>query len=127
MVNLFATIMATIITIPVIVIFIVYWIVRFITKSNKKSLHISVDISTLFFIMAVHYLIIVIWGKSLLWIILLLLIFVAAVFVFLQWKINNEIIFKKVWKGFWRFSFLLFSLSYFSLIIYGLFQRLYNL
>ncbi|HHY74516.1 MAG TPA: DUF3397 domain-containing protein [Bacillus bacterium] len=127
MVNLFATFVATIVTIPILVIFIVYWIARFLTKNNKKSLHISVDVSTLFFIIAVHYLISVIWGKSFLWIILLLLIFIAAVFVFLQWKINNEIIFKKVWKGFWRFSFLLFFFSYFSLVIYGLYQRLYHL
>ncbi|WP_458413996.1 DUF3397 domain-containing protein [Schinkia sp. CFF1] len=127
MVNLLAVLVATMVTIPILTIFIVYWIARIVTKSKKKSVHISVDISTLFFITAVHYLILVIWGKSLLWIILLLLISVAAVFVFLQWKINNEIIFKKVWKGFWRFSFLFFSFCYFTLVIYGLFQRLYYL
>lgn len=127
MVNLLAIFIATIVTIPILAIFIVYWIARFVTQNKKKSFHISVDISTLFFILAVHFLIIVIWGKSLLWIILLLLILIATVFVFLQWKINNEIIFKKVWKGFWRFNFLLFTLSYFSLVIFGLFQRLNNL
>lgn len=127
MINLFSTFVATIVTVPILVIFTVYWISRIVTKNKKKSLHLSVDISTLFFIIAVHFSIMVIWEKSVLWIILLLLIFIASIFVFLQWKINNEIIFKKVWKGFWRFNFLLFSFSYFSLIIFGLIQRLNNL
>lgn len=127
MVDLFATILATSVTIPILVIFVVYWISRFVTKSRKNSLHLSVDFSTIFFIIAVHILITVIWGKSLLWIILLLLILIATVFVFLQWKFNNEIIFKKVWKGFWRFNFLFFSFSYFSLIIYGLLLRIKDL
>jgi len=127
MVDLFATILATSVTIPILVIFIVYWISCFVTKSRKKSLHLSVDFSTIFFIIAVHILITVIWGKSLLWIILLFLILIATVFVFLQWKFNNEIVFKKVWKGFWRFNFLFFSFSYFSLIIYGLLLRIKDL
>ncbi|NSL50769.1 DUF3397 domain-containing protein [Calidifontibacillus erzurumensis] len=127
MVDFIAAMIATIITIPIFAILIVYWVTRWITHSKKKSFHLSVDISTLFFITAVHYLIIAIWGQSFLWIILLLLIVIASVFVFLQWKMNNEIIFKKVWKGFWRFNFLVFSFGYFTLIIYGLFKRLTDL
>lgn len=123
MVSFFATFIATIVTLPILAIFLVYWITKIITRNKKKSLHLSVDFSTLFFIIAVHYLIINIWGKSFLWIILLLLIFIGMMFVFLQWKFNEEIIFKKVWKGFWRFNFLLFSLSYFLLVIYGLVLR----
>lgn len=127
MVNFIASFIATIVMVPVFGIFIIYWLSRVLIKDKKRSVHLSVDFSTLIFIVAVHYLLIVIWGKSFLWIILLILILVAMVFVFLQWRFNQEIIFKKVWKGFWRLNFLLFSFGYFFLVIYGLAIRLKDL
>ncbi|WP_017753620.1 DUF3397 domain-containing protein [Calidifontibacillus oryziterrae] len=124
MVKLLATFIATMVTMPILAIFVVYWLSYIVTKDKKRSFRLSVDLSTVFFIIAVHYLVIIIWGNSYLWVILLLLIMIGMLFVFLQWKYNEEIIFRKVWKGFWRFNFLLFSLGYLSLVIYGLVLRL---
>lgn len=127
MVDFFATFVATMVTIPILAVIIIYWVARFVTKNKKRAFHLSVDLSTIFFIIAVHFLIVVIWEKSFLWLLLILLLLIAMVFVFLQWKFNNEIVFRKVWKGFWRFTFLLFSFSYFLLLIFGLILRLKDL
>ncbi|WP_102347038.1 DUF3397 domain-containing protein [Bacillus sp. Marseille-P3661] len=124
MVDFFAVFIATVITIPILVILLVYWITYALTKSKKRAFHLSLDYSTLIFILAVHYLLLIILERSFLWVIFLVLITIGMLFVFLQWKFNDEIVFKKVWKGFWRLNFLLFSLSYVCLVILGLIIRL---
>jgi hypothetical protein len=70
--------------------------------------------------MAVHFLVVTIWGKSLFWLILLVLIMIAMVFVLIHWKIRGEIILPKVFKGFWRFNFLIFFVAYISLTLFGI-------
>jgi hypothetical protein len=83
----------------------------------------ALDVTTLLLIVCVHYLIIAIWETSLLWLIYIILILTAAAFVVAHWKIKHEIHLTKVFKGFWRFNFLLFSFAYFVLLIYGLILR----
>jgi hypothetical protein len=69
---------------------------------------------------AVHFLLITIWGKSFFGIILLIVLVIAMIFVVIHWKLKGEIIFTKVFKGFWRFNFLIFFLAYISLTVYGI-------
>jgi uncharacterized BrkB/YihY/UPF0761 family membrane protein len=95
-------------------------VVKLIIKNHRKSVRIAIDFTTLLLIISVHYFIMVIWKFSLLWVILLLMIIVAIIFVMVHWKIKQEINFSKLFKGFWRFNFLLFSLIYIILLLYGL-------
>jgi hypothetical protein len=94
-----------------------------ITKNTRRSVHVALDSTTILFIISVHFLIETIWGKSLFWLIILLMILIAMVFVFVHWKVKEEIILKKVMKGFWRFNFILFLVAYISLTLYGLIQQ----
>nr|WP_263328107.1 DUF3397 domain-containing protein [Neobacillus sp. Marseille-Q6967] len=110
-------------TMPLLGFIIIYFLYKMITKNSRKSFHKALDYSTIFFIMAVHFLTITIWGKSLFGVILLIMIFIAMVFVVVHWKMNGEIVFNKVFKGFWRFNFLLFFITYITLTVFGLVHR----
>lgn len=126
MVSFFAGIAATIITIPLLGFVLVYIISRIIVKNNRKSFFLSVDITTAFFIIAVHYLLLVIAGKSMLWLILLILFLSILTIVYLSWRKTHEIHTTKTLKRFWRFTFLIASFTYFILMIIGLVQRIFT-
>jgi hypothetical protein len=121
--TLLSAIISIFITFPFVGLIIVFFVMKLVTKNNRKSVHRALDYTTIFFIISVHFLIVTIWDKSLIWLIILVMILIAMVFVFAHWKVKEEIILKKVVKGFWRFNFLLFLLAYLSLTLYGLIHR----
>ncbi|GLB61217.1 DUF3397 domain-containing protein [Cytobacillus sp. NCCP-133] len=115
---------ATLVTIPLLGYLTVFIVSKQITKKHKRSVHIALDTSTFLFILSVHFLIIVIWDKSYLWVILLSLLLTAVMFVIFHWKAKKEIGMRVMFKGFWRFNFLLYFTAYIILIIIGLIQRI---
>ena len=121
--GIFSSIIASFVTIPLLGYIIVFVISKWLTKKHHKSVRVALDLTTFFLVIAVHYLIQVIWGMSLLWVIFIVMILVAILFVITHWKTKQEIDFVKVLKGFWRFNFLLFSCAYLLLLIYGLISR----
>lgn len=125
MINFFAGIAATFVTVPVLGFILVYLISRFIMKSNRKSFFLSVDITTVFFLIAVHYLLLVIVGKSMLWLIILILVFSILLTGFVTWRKSHEIDTVKVLKKSWRFVFLASTFAYFLLLLIGLVQRIF--
>lgn len=127
MLSLLSGIIATLVTVPVLALIMIYFISMKLTKNKKKSFHHMVDYSTIFFILSVYALTYVIWERSFLWWILLFLIVLAMMLLFLQWKLTEDIQFKKLGKLFLRFNFLLFFTCYFGLMIYGLINRVVTL
>jgi hypothetical protein len=121
--TILSSIISIFITLPFLGFIIVFFVTKLVTKNTRRSVHRALDYTTIFFIISVHFLIVTIWGKSLIWLIILIMILIAMVFVFVHWKVKEEIILKKVMKGFWRFNFLLFLLAYLSLTLYGLIHR----
>ncbi len=121
--GIFSSIIASFVTIPLLGYIIVFVISKWLTKKHHKSVRVALDLTTFFLVIAVHYLIKVIWGLSLFWVICIVMILVAIMFVVIHWKTKQEIDFAKVFRGFWRFNFLLFSLVYLLLLIYGLISR----
>jgi hypothetical protein len=121
--TLLSAIISIFITFPFLGLMIVFFVTKFMSKNTRRSVHRALDYSTILFVISVHFLIETIWGKSLIWLIILVMILIAMVFVFAHWKVKEEIILKKVVKGFWRFNFLLFLLAYLSLTLYGLIHR----
>ncbi|MGD6871693.1 DUF3397 domain-containing protein [Sutcliffiella horikoshii] len=117
---------ATIVTLPIFALIVFYFIAKAVTRNNKRSFHLAIDSSTLFFILAVHYIIIIIWETSLLSVILTVLLIMATVMVLTHYKLKEEIHFKKVFKGFWRLNFLLFFLAYFCLMTFGIIKRVFD-
>lgn len=123
-INLLSSVIATLITVPIIAFFIIYFISQKLTRNKKRSFHITVDLSTFLFIIAVNYLASVIWEQSFLWLILAVITLTAMIFIFLNWKFTDELQLSKVFKGFWRLNFLLFVSVYLLLFIYGLIARI---
>jgi hypothetical protein len=121
--TVFSAFIATLVTIPLLGYLAVFIISKQITKKHRRSVHIALDVSTFLFILSVHFLIIVIWNQSYLWMILLSLLVTAVIFVIIHWMVKQEISLRVMFKGFWRFNFLLYFTVYVILIIIGLVQR----
>lgn len=117
-----SSIITIFLTVPLLGFFMIYFFTKLITSNTRRSFHKALDYSTFLFIVAVHFLLMTIWGKSFFWLILVILIITAMIFVIIHWRIKGEIIFTKVFKGFWRFNFLLFFLAYISLTVFGIFR-----
>ncbi|PLR80981.1 MULTISPECIES: DUF3397 domain-containing protein [Bacillus] len=121
--SVFSFLIATFVTAPLLGYILIFVIAKQLTKNHRSSVQLAIDISTILLIISVHFLIVTIWDKSFLWIILLGMISIAIGFVLLHWKIKHEINLASLFKGFWRFNFLLFFSAYILLIIFGLIQR----
>ncbi|EIJ81604.1 hypothetical protein PB1_01635 [Bacillus methanolicus PB1] len=121
--SVFSAVIATIVTIPLLGYLIVFIISKQLTRNHRRSVHLAIDVSTLLLIVSVHYITVVIWEKSFLGIIFITILMTGIIFVIIHWKTKEEIIFLQLFKGIWRFNFLLFFSAYIVLVLYGLIQR----
>ncbi|WP_042356347.1 DUF3397 domain-containing protein [Bacillus rubiinfantis] len=108
---------------PLLGFFLLFFITKLVSKNQRKSVHIALDYSTILFIISVYFLIKIIWERSFLGVIFLIMIVFAIILVFAHWKIKGEIDYRKLFKGFWRINFLFFCISYICLMLYGLIYR----
>ncbi|MCA0987971.1 DUF3397 domain-containing protein [Guptibacillus algicola] len=117
-------IVATAVTAPLLAWYIVYIITVKVTKKKKYSIRLATDLSTLFFILSVHFICVELFQRSYLWIIFILMLIIAVAFTVLHWKTKEDISIRKVMKGAWRFNFLVFSTGYVLLLLIGLAHRI---
>jgi hypothetical protein len=117
---------ATLVTLPIISYLIFFIITKQSTGNHRRSVQLAMDLSTILFIFSVHYLIVTIWNKPVLWLLLLIMISIACTVVVVHYKVKGEIVFKKVFKGFWRLNFAFFFLAYLLLATYGIISRIYT-
>jgi hypothetical protein len=124
LVSVVSSIAAVFITLPLAAYIILFIGTKMITKNHRRSVRISMDISTVFFIFSVSYLIHAIWGQFLIWLILIVMIGLAALVVVVHYKVKQEIDIHKVLRGFWRLNFAFFFCAYLLLMMVGLAIRL---
>lgn len=124
MTDIFANLIAAFVTIPFLGFLVVFAISKKITRNKRRSFHLAIDCSTLLLILSVHHLIQVIWHQSYLWVILLIMIFEAMIFVIIHYKMKREMEYKVIFKGFWRMNFLLFFSAHIMFGVVGLFHRI---
>ena len=118
--------MATLVTLPIISYVVFFIVAKQLTKNHRRAVRIAMDLSTVFFIFSVHYLIIAIWNKHLFWLVMLFILTIACSVVLVHYKVNQEINFEKVLKGFWRLNFVCFFCMYFLLFFVGIITRIYT-
>ncbi|MGG3736453.1 DUF3397 domain-containing protein [Aeribacillus pallidus] len=118
-----SSILALLITIPIIGYLLVFVIVKQATKNHRTAVRYGIDVTTMILLFAVHYMLLVIFNQSFFWMILIALLVIGIMFVLLHWQVKKEIIISKVLKGYWRLNFLLLSIAYFVLLMYGLTVR----
>ncbi|WP_461179748.1 DUF3397 domain-containing protein [Virgibacillus ainsalahensis] len=115
---------ALLITVPVIPTLLVYLVSFRINGHPWKSLHRAVNWTTCFYIIAVILLISIIFDLQSTGVILVLLLFLVALIIFIQWKTRTEIVFTKALRMVWRLSFLVFIFIYVCLLMIGILQQL---
>lgn len=109
--------------VPILGYILLFVLFKMFTKNHRKSVHRALDYSTIFFILSVHFLVLTIWGKSMLWLILILMSCIGIMFIIIHWKAKGEVMILQVLRGFWRFNFLLFFFAYIGLVFFGMIQR----
>ncbi|MGN1401770.1 MAG: DUF3397 domain-containing protein [Bacillus sp. (in: firmicutes)] len=124
MVSIISGIVAAFVTMPLVAYLVTFVGVKQWTKDHRKAVRTAVDVAFLFCIFSVHFLIISIWETSLLWFILVIMIVTAMVIIVLNQRIKGEIIFGKVFQGFWRLNGIIFMLAYIVLITIGIFKNI---
>ncbi|MEQ2529225.1 DUF3397 domain-containing protein [Robertmurraya yapensis] len=124
--EIFSNIAAIFVTIPILGYVLIFVISKQITKHHRRAVRYALDGSTILFIISVHFLIMTIWEKSFLWLIILLILMIGVAVAFLNWKVKQEIDYNRVFRGFWRFNFLMFFSAYVILIIIGIVQSVSN-
>lgn len=115
-----SSVLTVLFALPILSTVIVFLFGKAITKNSRKSVHMALDYSTIFYIISVHFLIVTIWRISLFWLILVIMLVIAMIFVLVHWKVQEEIIITRVIKGFWRVNFIMFFLVYIALTFFGL-------
>ncbi|MFD4815341.1 DUF3397 domain-containing protein [Peribacillus butanolivorans] len=118
--NFVSSLAAIFITLPFIGYILFFIGAKQFTGNHRRSVQFAMDMSTLLFVLSVHYLIITIWDIHILWVIMLIMIVNAFVVVLVHYKVKEEIIFQKVLKGFWRVNFAFFFCAYLLLFSIGL-------
>lgn len=113
------------IVIPIFVTWLLYVSSYWISKIRWKSIHIAVQGSTIFYIIAVSILLENIIEQNLIGYIFIGLLIALSIILIVQWKINTEVILKKGLKVLARLSFLIFSTIYIALISYEIIQMVY--
>ncbi|MFK4998053.1 DUF3397 domain-containing protein [Bacillus sp. N9] len=108
---------------PLFLFVIIFKTMKRWLRNGRKARNIAINITTPVLIMSVHFLMMAIWARSLLWLIFLIMLISAVVFTIVYWRYREEIIYSKMMVGYWRLSFLLFSFAYIVLMIYGIASR----
>lgn len=105
---------------PIFMLFFIFVISKMITKKQRFSIQLSIDISTIFFVLAVHFIVKEISTIHLLPYVIIFLLIVASILTIVQYNIKKEIKVRKIIKGVWRLTFLLFFPFYLISMVYGL-------
>jgi len=125
MVNFFSYIIAFFITVPVIATWLMYFILVKWNWPKLKAFHQAVNWTTLLYIIAVLILFWLNFRINLMGVIIIFFLSALAVIIFMQWKLNMEVLLSRALKLLWRFLFLLFGLLYICLLIYDIAYRIF--
>ncbi|WP_246940214.1 DUF3397 domain-containing protein [Bacillus pinisoli] len=125
--SFFSWIFATVITAPLLGFVVIFTVLRSVLSSKKRAFHYSVDATTLLLMISVYFLGKVIFNITLLTPIIVFTLLIAIIFVFINWKVREEIHIQKVIKGVWRFNFLFFFICHIVLMIWGISSRVWEL
>ncbi|WP_053366102.1 DUF3397 domain-containing protein [Bacillus sp. FJAT-27245] len=121
--TILSSIFALFIFLPLLGYVLVFSICKLLTGSHRRSVGLALDATTFLLVVSVHFLIMTIWKISFLWLIFVVLMSIGMGTAVIQWKTKGEVVLGNVFKGFWRFTFLLFFAAYIGLILFGLVER----
>lgn len=113
-------ILASIIVFPIIAFLIMLIICRKLKINKHKAIGLAADVTTLILIFSVPIAIHSLWELSI-WIpMLVVLLVVAIIITYTDWRTKKEIEVRQLLKKIWRVDFLLLSLAYFTVWLVGI-------
>ncbi|EUJ45147.1 DUF3397 domain-containing protein [Paenilisteria rocourtiae] len=122
--NWLTNITALVIVSPVLIFTVTFMVTQYMTKRTPKAVKRGADVTTFFLILAVHFFMIVLFDQSFLLYILLFLFLIGILFVALYAKLQGDINFRKVIRGYWRICFFAFAILYLLLFVVGIVKSL---
>ncbi|UOQ43142.1 DUF3397 domain-containing protein [Halobacillus salinarum] len=116
---------ALVITLPIPFLILFYFFARKWCRHKRKAVHYTATITAPIFILAVHVLLFVQFERSFFAYIIIMLLCILSFSIIIQYKLHEEVRLGRAFKGFFRFSFLLFLIVYSGLSLFGLIERLF--
>ncbi len=104
---------------PFIFTMISLFILKKIGFSKSKAFGLAVDLTTPFLVITLPIIAKTIWGWSVSAILLGVLLIVAIIYTFIEWRVQKEIEIPLLLKKIWRTYFLLLSILYIVFMIAG--------
>ena len=101
-------------------------ILKKIGLSKSKAIGIAADLTTPFIIIALPIIVNSIWGWSFSAILLGVLLVIAIIFTYIEWRTQKEINIPLLLRKIWRSYFLLLSILYIVLMIAGFLYWIIN-
>ncbi|MBC1520446.1 DUF3397 domain-containing protein [Listeria aquatica] len=105
---------------PVFLFFFFYLGLKWGLKSQPRALKWSADLTTFFFILADHFWMVQLFGRSFLLYILLVLFLVGIGIVVIFALRDGELRLARVFRTYWRICFFIFALFYLFFYLTGL-------
>lgn len=88
---------------------------------NKyKAIGLAADITTFLLLFSIPIALQAVWNIGILMPMLIVVLVIAIVFTYVDWRTKKELEVKPLMKKIWRFYFLLFSITYFIIWIVGI-------
>jgi len=116
----FQYLVATIIVCPIIVFITMLLICRKLRVKKYKAIGLAADITTFLLLFSIPIALQAVWNIGILMPMLIVVLVIAIVFTYVDWRTKKELEVKPLMKKIWRFYFLLFSITYFIIWIVGI-------
>lgn len=116
---------ATLIMVPIIATWLIYKIAFKIFNHKQKAFHISINWTTVLYIIAVSMLSNILFDQDFIGIILIILLSLLSILIIIQWKTTENIILLRAFKILWRLCFVSFFILYIGLILTGIIMQVF--
>ncbi|GEM03517.1 hypothetical protein HMI01_05050 [Halolactibacillus miurensis] len=111
-----SNIAAIFITFPPVFMIVFYYIFKWMYRHKKRAFHLSVEVSSLVFILANMVILNHMFDFSYSWLVLIGLLTLFMIFLVTQWKLVGDVLIKRLTKLYLRSLWLIGVISYIVLV-----------
>lgn len=97
---------------PILLFFLILFISHTWRRDLRKSIRLAADMSTIFFILAIHFLLLSNWEQNWFFPLAIVMLVLFTILLFLHKIVRGTLNYARVFKFFWRSCFLIFSFVY---------------
>lgn len=101
---------------PPILTLLCFYVHKLIKTSTWRAIHFTTEFTTILYIVSVAILVKMLFNLSIIGYIIIYFLILLAVIIFMQWKMETDILFGRAVKLLLRINFLIFVIAYIILI-----------